>query len=221
MTRPAARHELARLIELTLRSVVLTRGELEQACAEARTCGLASICVNGSRVAQAAHCLDESEVKVTCAVGFPLGAGDPDVKRYETEVAIDSGAHYIEVSANLGQLKDGDEAGVLREFRDVVEAADERPVSVYLNTDLMTPEEIRRATRLAVEAGAKAVAVAGSLSPGSTVEAVKLVREGAAEDFGITVHLDRATLPEIISLLEAGATRFGLAHAAKLLEGLP
>jgi len=221
MTRPAARHELARLIELTLRSADLTRADLEQACSEARANGFASVCVNGSRVVQASHWLENSEVKVTCAVGFPLGASDPDVKRYETEVAIDSDAHFIEVAVNFGRLKDGDDAAVLRELRDVVEAADERPVSVYLNTDLLTADEIRRATKLAADAAAKGVAITGGLNPGSTLEALGLVREVSPEDFGLKIDLDRTTLPEIVALLEAGATRFGLIDGLKLLEALP
>lgn len=221
MTRPVARHELARLIELTVRSADLGRAELEQACAEARTSGFASICVNGSRVVEAVHWLEDSEVKVTCAVSFPLGACDPDVKRYATEVAIDSDAHFIEVAASLGRLKDGDDFAVLRELRDVVEAADERPVSVYLNTDLLTADEIIRATKLAVDAAAKGISIAGGLNPGSTLEAVKLVREAAPEGFGIKVDLDRTDLDEIVLLLNAGATRFGLTEAAKLLESLP
>jgi deoxyribose-phosphate aldolase len=221
MTRPVARHELARLIELTSRSADLTRAELQQACAGARANGLASICVNGSRVVQAVHWLEDSDVKVTCAVGFPLGACDPDVKRYATEVAIDSDAHFIEVAANLGRLKDGDDAAVLRELRDVVEAADERPVGVYLNTELLTADEIRRATKLAVDAAAKGIALAGGVNPSSTLEALKLVRESAPEDFGIKVDLDPSSLDEIVLLLKAGATRFGLIDGAKLLESLP
>lgn len=221
MTRPAARHELARLIELTLRSTALTSTDLEQACAEARACGFASVCVTGSRVVQAVHWLEDSEAKVTCAVDFPLGASDPDVKRYAAEVAIDCDAHFIEVAINIGRLKDGDDAAVLRELRDVVEAADERPVSVYLNIDLLTADEIHRATKLAVDAATKGIAITGGLNPGSTLEALRLVREVSPEDFGIKVDLDRSTLEEVVSLLNAGATRFGLSEAAKLLESLP
>jgi hypothetical protein len=50
---------------------------------------------------------------------------------------------------------------------------------------------------------------------------VKLIREALPEEFGIKVDLDGATLPEVISLLEAGVTRFGSMEAARLLEALP
>jgi deoxyribose-phosphate aldolase len=216
-----ARQELSRLIEHTLRNADVTRGDLEQACVDARKHGLASICVNGSRVLQAVHLLDDTEVKVTCAVAFPLGASDTDAKRYETEVAIDSGAHFIEVAANLGRLKDGDDAYVLRELRDVVEAADERPVSVLLNSGLLTPDEIRRVSLISLDAGAKGIAIANGLDSGTTLQAVRLVREAAQAGVGIKVEMDNFEIPEMVALIEAGATRFGFAHGAKLIESLP
>ena len=153
MSHALARQELARIIDHTLLRPDATAREIEALCMEARAHDFFSVCVNGSRVPQAAHLLEDSNVKIMCAIGHPLGAVDADVKRYETEVAIDSGAQIIEVTANLGWLKDGDDAAVLRELRDVVEAADERPVSVSLETTLLTPEEIDRVCRIAKEIG--------------------------------------------------------------------
>jgi len=54
-------------------------------------------------------------------------------------------------SSNLGRLKTGDDKYVLRELRDVVEAADEWPVKVILETCLLTREEKIRACQLVVE----------------------------------------------------------------------
>ncbi len=179
MPKLTARQELAHLIEHTLRSADATRADIERLCSEARSHGFSSVCVNGSRIMQAVHVLEESEVKVTCAVGFPLGASDADTKRYETEVAIDNGAHFIEVSLNIGRLRYGDDAYVLRELRDIVEAADERPVSVYLDVMLLTGEELRRASRIAVNAALKGITLGGGSDATSTAELVRLVRDAA------------------------------------------
>ena len=218
MTPSPARKELAQLIEHTLRKADATRDEIERLCSEARENEFASVCVNGSRVVQAAHFLEGTDVRLTCAVAFPLGASDADVKRFETEAAIDAGANFVEVAANLGRLKDGEDAYVMRELRDVVEAADERPVSVYLDLRLLTSAEVGRVAQLAVEAGAKGAALAGGFDTATTVEAVRLVREVAGEDFGIKVDQDTAAPAEIIALLNAGASRFGLEDGVKLLE---
>jgi len=57
--------------------------------------------VNGSW-SRACHFLDGSDVKVGCAVGFPLGAMSSDVKRFETEAAIDDGAQELMSSSTSG-----------------------------------------------------------------------------------------------------------------------
>ena len=220
MSHSVARQELVRLLEYTLRAPELTRADLDRFCALARDRGIASVCVNGSRLLQAAHFLEESEVKITCSIAFPYGASEADVKRYETEVAVDGGAHFIEVAANLGRLKDGDDAYVLREFRDIVEAADERAVSVYLHTMLLTADEIRRASILALEAVAKSITLTAGLNSATTIEAVKLVREAAGEKIGIKVDQEVFALSEVVGLLDAGVTRFGVVDEARLLQDL-
>lgn len=215
-----ARNELAHLIEHTLRSADATRAQIENLCQEARTHGFGSVCVNSSRITQAAHWLDESDVKLTCAVDFPLGASDMDVKRYETEVAVDGGAQFIELSLNVGRLKDGDDAYLLREFRDIVEAADERPVSVYFDVMLLTGEEIRRSSKLAVEASLKGITLGGGSDATSTGELVKLVRDTAGAEIGLKVDHQSFTLAEIASLVNAGATRFGMMQGVRLMQSL-
>jgi deoxyribose-phosphate aldolase len=220
MSQSPARHELARLIEHTLRKANATRAEVERLCAEARTHGFAGVRVSGSRVAQAAHFLDGTDVKVTCAVAFPNGDSDADVKRYETEAAVDSGAHFIEVTLNHGRLKDGDDAYVLRELRDVVEAADERPVSVRLDAGLLTEDEIRRVGQLVVEASVKEIALAGERDQATLLGTVRLLRKVSGRDIGIKADRTVLALDEIIALLDAGVTRFGFEESVKLIEGL-
>ena len=141
MAPPMKAKDLASYIEHTLLKSDATRVAIEKLCAEAREHRFYCVCVNGSRVAQACAFLDGSGVKVTTVVGFPLGAMDADAKRYETEVAIDNGAQEIDVVLNVGRLKDGDHSFVLRELRDVVEAADERPVKVILETCYLTRQK--------------------------------------------------------------------------------
>src|SRR2546428_12461704 len=124
--------ELARYIDHTLLKPDATAKDIERLCAEAREHRFYSVCVNGSRVELARHLLEEIDVKVACVVGFPLGAAESDVKRFETEAAVEAGAQEIDMVLNIGRLKEGDDRYVLREIRDVVEAAEERVVKVIL-----------------------------------------------------------------------------------------
>ena len=219
--RPLARREAARLIEQTACDPDATAASLEQLCRQAANEGFPAVCVNGSRVTQAVHWLEDSEVKVVCAVAFPLGSADADVKRFETEVAIDSGAHIIEVTANCGRLKDGDHAYVLRELRDVVEAAEERPVRLGLNLDLLSSAELETALQLALESRAEALTLAGSGPVEETVQSVRRLRELAGSELVIKVECPQLNLREMGKLIEAGAGRFGLREVEALMGELP
>ncbi len=220
MTTLSAR-DMARRIDHTLFSADATRRDIEKLCAEAREHGFFSVCVNGSRVELARAALDESEVRVVALVGFPLGAGDPDAKRYEVEIAVDHGAHEIDFVINIGRLKDGDGDYVLREMRDIVEAADERPAKAVLEGHLLTREEKILACRLALDSGAQFVCTSTNFhAPDVTVEEVRLLRETVGDEFGVKAAGGIRNARTALALIEAGATRIGTMAGVGLTEGL-
>ena len=212
--------QLAARIDHTLLKADATARDIAQLCAEARQHGFWSVCVNSSRVALASHLLDDSGVRITGVAGFPLGAMSGDAKRIEIEAAIDDGAHEIDVVMNLGRFKDGDDTFVLRELRDLVEAADERPVKVILETCLLTCEEKIRACRLAVESGAQFVKTStGFAMGGATVEDVRLMRETVGPDFGVKASGGIRDTPTALAMIAAGATRLGASASVAIVKG--
>jgi deoxyribose-phosphate aldolase len=213
--------ELARYIDHTLLKPDATAKQIEQLCAEARAHRFASVCVNGSRVVQAAHLLEGTDVKVAAVVGFPLGAMDTDSKRFETEAVIDLGAQEIDVVLNLGRLKDGDDKYVLRDLRDVVEAADGVPVKVILECCLLTDDEKRRACSLVVESDARFVKTSTGFSTGgATLADVKLMREMVGPKFGVKAAGGIRDLATALAMIEAGATRLGTSAGVAIVSGV-
>ncbi len=222
MDKPAlSAAQLAACLDHTLLKPDARAKDIERLCAEARQHRFYSVCVNGSWVEQARHWLEDSDVKVACVVGFPLGAMSPDVKRYETEAAIDDGAQEIDAVVNVGRLKDGDEAFVLRELRDIVEAAEERPVKVILETCLLTREDKLRACNLVLESGARFVKTStGFSSGGATVEDVKLLREAVGPRFGVKASGGIRDAKTALAMIAAGATRLGTSASVAIVTGL-
>jgi deoxyribose-phosphate aldolase len=213
--------DLARCIEHTLFAPDASRRDIERLCAEAREHDFHAVCVNGSWVELAHSLLEETGMRVVALVGFPLGAGDSDAKRYETETAVDHGAHEIDFVLNLGRLKDGDRNHALREIRDIVEAADERPVKVVLETHLLSREEKILACRVALDSGAEFVSTATDFhSPPVKIEDVKLLSETVGETFGVKAAGLIADAATALALLEAGATRIGTLRAIEIVRGL-
>jgi len=212
--------ELRRYIDHTLLRADATSADVERLCREAKEHGFYAVCVNGSWVELARHSLDGTEVKVASVAGFPLGAMETHAKRFETEAAIDAGAHEIDVVINIGRLKDGDNKYVLRELRDIVEAADERPVKVILETCLLTEEEKIRACKLVVESGAQFVKTSTGFSKGgATLEDVKLLRREVGSDFGVKASGGIRDAVTALAMIEAGATRLGTSNGVPILEG--
>jgi deoxyribose-phosphate aldolase len=213
--------DLARYIDHTLLKPEATLRDIERLCAEAREHNFYAACVNGSWVPQARHFLHGCDVKVATVVGFPLGAADSDTKRFETEAAIDNDAQEIDVVINIGRLKDGDDAYVLRELRDVVEAAAERPVKVILETCLLTREEKIRACRIVLDADAQFVKTStGFGTGGATVEDVKLLREIVGEKFGVKASGGIRNAQTALAMIEAGATRLGTSSGVAIVQSM-
>jgi deoxyribose-phosphate aldolase len=212
---------LASAIEHTLLRPEATARQIEALCAEAREEGFHCVCVNSCRVQLAYARLDGSAVKVASTVGFPLGAAETDAKRYETEVAIDSGAHEIDVVMNIGRFKDGEFDFVLRELRDVVEAADERPVKVIIETALLSQKEKVEACKLVLQSGAQVVKTStGFNGPGATIEDVRLLRETVGQRFGVKAAGGIRDAQTALAMLDAGANRIGTSSGVAIMRDL-
>jgi len=209
--------EIIRRLDHALVRPEATRQDLEKVCAAARAHGFHSVCVSGSRVELARTLLEDSAVRVTGLVGFPLGASDADAKRYETEVAIDHGAQEIETVLNIGRLKDGDHLYVLRELRDIAEAADERPVKVILETGLLTPEQRDLACQLVLDSGAHCVCTGTGLRTPATIDDVRSLRAAVGAKFGVKAA-GLSDLQGALALIEAGATRLGMVESVAVLS---
>jgi len=213
--------QLAAYIDHTVLKPDASPAQIEKLCAEAREHHFFSVCVNGSWVAAARHFLEGSDVKVACVVGFPLGAMAGDEKRYETEVAVDDGAHEIDVVLNVARLKAGDDKYVVRELIDVAEAADERTVKVILETCLLNDEEKVRACHLVVESGCHFVKTStGFSSGGATIADVKLMRATVGPKFGVKASGGVRDAQTALAMIEAGATRLGTSSGIAIVQGL-
>jgi deoxyribose-phosphate aldolase len=203
--------ELAGRLELALWNPAATAGDFDRFCTGAINSKVRAVCVPSGRIARAVDRLEESAVKSIALIGFPLGNSDPDVKRFETEAAIDNGAQEIELVLNTGRLKEGDSASLLRELRDIVESADERPVCATIETSALKSDEITLVCHLLLDSGVTAVASSTGFWPGIKSDAamIKLLRESTSPRFEIKAA-PTAQEQEARAFIEAGATRLGV-----------
>jgi deoxyribose-phosphate aldolase len=213
---------LAKMIDHTLLKPDATQEQIAQLCFEARKHGFASVCINPTWVELCAKLLEGSSVKVCTVIGFPLGATSPEVKAFETQVALEHGATEIDMVINVGALKARDLDLVAKDIRGVVTAAHAKRaiVKVIIEAILLTDEEKTIACLLSKEAGADYVKTStGFASGGATAKDVALMRRVVGPDMGVKAAGGVRTYEDAENMIKAGATRIGASAGVKIIQG--
>ena len=146
---------------------------------------VAALCVYPNLVPHAVDALDGSGVAVaSVATGFPSGQVPLDIKTGEVAWAVAAGADEIDMVINRGAFLSGDYLQVHDEIVAVKEACGPAHLKVILETgELSTYDNVRRASMLAMAAGADFIKTStGKVSPAATLP-VTLVMLEAIRDF--------------------------------------
>lgn len=194
-----------------------TAAEVAAVCEAAKAHQFAAVCLHPCRVLQAYHLLMETPVKIAALIGYPGGASEAEIKAHEAELAVDVGAHEIEMVLNMGRLKDGDDRAVLRELRDVVEASSGTPVKVIVEPSRLSAADRRRAASLIVESGARFL-VLGTGYHGSHPSDVREWHAWCGQRVQIKVAGGIREASFALELIAAGAARLGSTDAPALLK---
>jgi deoxyribose-phosphate aldolase len=211
---------VARFIDHTLLKPSATQAQVDALCAQARTHGFYSVCVNGVYVAHAAAALAGSNVQVCAVVGFPLGASTPAAKAAEAKDAIAQGATEIDMVLHIGALIDGRAQHVGADIQAVVDASAPYPVKVILETGLLNDAQKVLACELAVEAGAAFVKTStGFGHGGATAHDVALMRRTVNGACGVKASGGIRDLETAQAMLRIGANRLGCSSSVAIVQG--
>jgi deoxyribose-phosphate aldolase len=206
-------------IDHTLLRPDSTAEEIRKLCEEALQYQFASVCVLPIYAGLAYDFLKGTPCKVCSVVGFPLGANCTDIKVAEARQLLRDGAAEIDMVMAIGWLKSGDLAEVKADMQSVVEASQPALVKVIIETCLLTDEEKRIASTLAVEAGASFVKTSTGFSKsGATLHDVALMRETVGPHIGVKASggiRDRATA---LAMIAAGANRIGTSASISIVN---
>lgn len=211
--------DIAKIIDHTMLKPEATQETIRRYCAEARTYGFASVCVNSCHAALVATELKGTGIKTCCVVGFPLGAMITEAKAFEAETAVKAGAQEIDMVINIGGIKDGNMDFVTDDIRAVVEAVKPALVKVIIETCLLSDEEKIAACEAAVHAGAAYVKTSTGFSTGgATLDDVKLMRQTVGNQAKVKASGSIRTHEFACQLAEAGADRIGAGNGVVLLK---
>jgi deoxyribose-phosphate aldolase len=206
-------------IDHTNLSQTASKSDIENLCEEAVDNNFASVCVNPVFVPLASEILNSKNPKVCTVVGFPLGADSPEMKFAESRYLTHQGAEELDMVINISALKEGDTRFIQSEIEKVVDAADGNCVKIIIETCLLTDEEKKIVSELAVNAGADFIKTSTGFSfSGATEEDVKLIRKTVGSDMGIKASGGIKTLTDLKVLVKAGANRIGTSNAISIIN---
>jgi len=146
---------------------------------------VAALCVYPNMIPTAVEALKGSSVKIaSVATYFPSGQAPLEVKLADVRAAVEMGANEIDMVIDRGAFLSGDYGSVYDEIVAVKEACGEAHLKVILETgELETYDNARRASVLAMAAGADFIKTStGKVNPASTLP-VSLVMMEAIRDF--------------------------------------
>ncbi|GIE99134.1 2-deoxyribose-5-phosphate aldolase [Paractinoplanes rishiriensis] len=146
---------------------------------------VAAVCVYPSMVPVAAAVLGGSGVHLaSVATAFPSGQAPLEVKLADTRDAVAGGADEIDMVISRGAFLAGDYAKVFDEIVAVKEACGPAHLKVILETgELITYDNVRRASWLAMLAGADFIKTSTGKVPVAATLPVTLVMLEAVRDF--------------------------------------
>src|SRR5689334_16958466 len=199
-----------RMVDLTTLEGNDTPGKVRALCSKAvrpdpadPSCpSAAAVCVYPDMVPFAREALGASDVHIAAvATAFPSGRAAMDIKLADTRDAVDAGAHEIDMVIDRGAFLSGRYLEVYDGIVQVKEACGSAHLKVIFETgELQTYDNVRRASWLAMLAGADFIKTStGKVQPAATLP-VTLVMLEAVRDF-------REQTGQMIGVKPAGGIR--------------
>ena len=181
------------MIDLTTLEGKDTDGKVKQLCYKAMhphdslagVPTVAAICVYPSMVRVAKKALGDSGIRVaSVATAFPSGQAPKEIKIRDTKFAVAQGADEVDMVISRGKFHEGEYNFVFDEIAAVKEACGQARLKVILETgELGTFDKVRRASDIAMHAGADFIKTStGKIQPAATMP-VTLVMLEAIRDF--------------------------------------
>ncbi len=186
------------MIDLTTLEGQDTPGKVRQLCQKALHLHdslpdiphVAAVCVYPTMVGVARQALGDADIRVaSVATAFPSGMTPLSIKLEETKIAVDQGADEIDMVLSRGAFLQGHYEAVFDEIVAVKEACGPAHLKVILETgELGTLDRVRRASVLAMHAGADFIKTStGKIQPAATLP-VALVMLQAIRDYNYSAN---------------------------------
>ena len=182
---------------------------------------VAAICIYPNLVPVAVARVKGTSVKVaSVATAFPSGQSPIATKLEEVRWVVEQGADEVDMVIDRGAFLSGRYAKVYDEIVQVKEASGDAHLKVILEVaELGTYDNVRRASLLAMAAGADFVKTSTGFGPGGATAAdVRLMRRVVGPAMGIKAAGGIRDLAAVEAMVAAGATRIGSSAGVQIMQ---
>lgn len=209
-----------RFLESTLLRPTMTGAEVDDLIRDAIDEQFIGVCVPPFWVKKVKRELGEENIQIVTVIGFPFGYQDTASKVFETKESIKQGADELDLVWSQTAFHSGmnwpkiEIAQIAKICHD-----EERILKVIIETAYLSPDQIREACKICVDAGADFVKTSTGYAPkGAQVEDILLMREILPSQIGIKASGGIKTLESALELIKAGADRIGTSSAKALMD---
>ena len=196
-----------------------TKADIQKLCQDAIDYNFYSVCINPCYVNVARQILQSRDKRICSVIGFPLGANRTVSKLQEAMLAIQDGAHELDMVANIGWIK---EHLYKRVESAISEIRKNIPYNIILKVIVESSQlsdiEIIEMTKVVIHSAADYIKTSTGFFGGATVETVALMAKTANGKIKVKASSGIKTLSDCEKMISAGASRLGTSHSLAILE---
>lgn len=207
-------------IEHTNLSPTVTIKDIDQLVSEAKQFQFLGVCVPPFWVKRAKREIGTDKILLVTVAGFPLGYSMTETKLDEIKRAIDNGADEVDVVWNVSSFKTNLPWTKIEIAKCGKLAHDhQKMLKVIIETAYLSDDEIVEACRICADAGADFVKTSTGFAPtGAKEEHIELMKATLPSSVGIKASGGIKTYDQVVTMIEAGASRIGTSSGVKILE---
>lgn len=149
---------------------------------------VAAICVYPSMVKYVKKHLDIPDIQIaSVGGGFPASQTFTEIKVQECKAAVDAGANEIDIVIPVGEYLAGNDHLVYEEVKSIKKAIGQAHLKVILETGDLKADQIRKASLIAMEAGADFIKTStGKIEESATYESMYIMCEAIKDYYDST-----------------------------------
>lgn len=213
--------DLAKMIDHSLLSPVLTAEELRAGCELALAYDVASVCILPYALKDCVRILGGSSVNPSTTIGFPHGGHATSTKVAEAKQAVADGGQELDMVVNISQVLSGawnDVRGDIAAVISVAHGAGSKVKVIFENYYLKDEHKIRLC-EICGELGADWVKTStGYGTGGATLEDLALMRKHSPAQTQVKAAGGVRDLDTLLKVRELGVSRCGASRTKEMLD---